>query len=183
MAIIEKCNGVDHVNPKSWNGDVSVDHVDLAVEWKDGQQQAEALLRGYFGRNEGDFVQIFAKPAHDLLRPLCDHWEFGKCYTIIPSKTTSTSSATPNPTANQLPQSPVHTSPSLSDDGTSTEEPSHGSSKRDMDFDGDAPLGMDFDDFLLDSIDGVVSEKCWALIPRVAGPNKYRRAIPSLSSS
>ncbi|KZP06970.1 hypothetical protein FIBSPDRAFT_902400 [Athelia psychrophila] len=29
----------------------------------------------------------------------------------------------------------------------------------------------------------VVAEKCFVLIPRVAGPNKYRRAFPSLSSS
>lgn len=59
--------GVDHVNPKSWPGDVCVGNVDLAAEWKQGQLQAEALLQEYFGQDEVDFVQTFSKPGHDLL--------------------------------------------------------------------------------------------------------------------
>jgi hypothetical protein len=62
--------GVDHVNPKSWNGDVCVGNVDLQVEWKQGQDTAEKMLQSFFGQDEFDFAKMFLASNCDLLWPL-----------------------------------------------------------------------------------------------------------------
>ncbi|KAH9856504.1 hypothetical protein C2E23DRAFT_713009, partial [Lenzites betulinus] len=41
--------GVDHVNPRTWSGNVRVGDVELAVEWERGQEDANRLLETYLG--------------------------------------------------------------------------------------------------------------------------------------
>ena len=64
--------GIDHVNPKSWEGDTHVGNVDLKSTWKNGQQAAERMLSQFFGKNIS-FNDLFSKPEHDLMRPLGEY--------------------------------------------------------------------------------------------------------------
>jgi hypothetical protein len=67
---LKDAKGVDHVNPKSWKGDVRVGQVELAAEWNNGQKDANNLLVEYFGPAERvDFVALWTQPGLDLLRP------------------------------------------------------------------------------------------------------------------
>ncbi|KAI1795787.1 hypothetical protein LXA43DRAFT_1090426 [Ganoderma leucocontextum] len=62
--------GVDHVNPRSWVGNVRVGDVNLAVEWAQGRHDANRLLEEYYGpAARFDFDALFRKDSHDLLRP------------------------------------------------------------------------------------------------------------------
>ena len=62
--------GVDHVNPKSWIGDVTVDNVSLQRCWQQGKVGADAFLSSVFPPNElEDSSTAFSHPNHDLLRP------------------------------------------------------------------------------------------------------------------
>jgi len=62
--------GVDHVNPKSWKGDVSVGRVSLQVCWEEGRKQAVALISSIYPEDPAlDFDALFEHPCHDLLRP------------------------------------------------------------------------------------------------------------------
>ena len=65
--------GVDHVNPRSWTGNVCVGDVDLNAEWKQGQVDAEQILQKFFGSHRVNFASVFTKPGHDLLRPLGEY--------------------------------------------------------------------------------------------------------------
>jgi hypothetical protein len=60
--------GVDHVNPKSWIGDVVVDNVSLQLCWQKGKAAANTFLSSIFPLNElEDFSHIFSLPNHNLL--------------------------------------------------------------------------------------------------------------------
>ncbi|THH13601.1 hypothetical protein EW146_g6638 [Bondarzewia mesenterica] len=62
--------GVDHVNPKSWIGDVCVGNVELAVQFTQGSKRANDILEEFFsGERRIDFEEFFSHPEHDLLRP------------------------------------------------------------------------------------------------------------------
>ena len=62
--------GVDHVNPKSWTGDVSVGRVSLQVCWEEGRNQAIDLISSIYPEDPIlDFNALFQHPHHDLLRP------------------------------------------------------------------------------------------------------------------
>ncbi|PIL27027.1 hypothetical protein GSI_10166 [Ganoderma sinense ZZ0214-1] len=62
--------GVDHVNPRSWTGNVRVRDVNLGVEWAQGSRDANHLLEQYYGPTARfDFDTVFRKAGHDLLRP------------------------------------------------------------------------------------------------------------------
>ncbi|KAG2008061.1 hypothetical protein CC2G_013532 [Coprinopsis cinerea AmutBmut pab1-1] len=65
---LENVDGVDHVNPVSWKGDVTVGNVDLPVEYECGREDAVALLKSELGVSF-DFDEAFAKENVDLLRP------------------------------------------------------------------------------------------------------------------
>ena len=41
---LRDAKGMDHVNPKSWKGDVQVGKVELAAEWIGGQYDTKDLL-------------------------------------------------------------------------------------------------------------------------------------------
>ncbi|KAJ3539797.1 hypothetical protein NMY22_g4564 [Coprinellus aureogranulatus] len=63
--------GIDHVNPRSWQGNVRVGSVALKTCWDAGRARALALLRQYLPNSFPipDISAIWKKPNHDLLRP------------------------------------------------------------------------------------------------------------------
>jgi len=62
--------GVDHLNPKSWIGDVNVGGVSLQLCWEEGRRQASSLISSlYLGNPVVDFSAVFRLANHDLLRP------------------------------------------------------------------------------------------------------------------
>ena len=62
--------GIDHLNPKSWLGDVNVNRVSLQLCWGDGRKQASSLISSlYPGDPVADFSMAFHSPSCDLLRP------------------------------------------------------------------------------------------------------------------
>ncbi|KAI0374930.1 hypothetical protein BV20DRAFT_986923 [Pilatotrama ljubarskyi] len=64
--------GVDHVNPRSWIGNVKVGDVELAAEWARGRAEANTVLEKYLGSAACvDFDAAFPDDGgRDLLRPL-----------------------------------------------------------------------------------------------------------------
>ena len=62
--------GIDHLNPKSWVGDVGVDKVLLQLCWEKERIQAAALISFvYLGDPVADLSTVLHLPNHDLLRP------------------------------------------------------------------------------------------------------------------
>ena len=62
--------GVDHLNPKSWDGDVNVNAVSLQLCWEEGRRLASSLISSvYPGDPIIDFGAVFRLADHDLLRP------------------------------------------------------------------------------------------------------------------
>lgn len=66
---LKDATGVDHVNPASWRGDVTVGKVNLAREWTAGRNDATIILKAYLGIDSIDFGALFADRTRDLLRP------------------------------------------------------------------------------------------------------------------
>ncbi|KIM35830.1 hypothetical protein M413DRAFT_36514, partial [Hebeloma cylindrosporum] len=63
--------GVDHMNPKSWVGDVCIGNVDIQQEYLLGRQVATDLLQSHFPeRRTVNFDRLFSKAGVDHLRPL-----------------------------------------------------------------------------------------------------------------
>ncbi|THH30272.1 hypothetical protein EUX98_g3939 [Antrodiella citrinella] len=69
---LKDVEGIDHVNPRSWMGDVRVGNIDIAHEWTAGQETANRILVSYFGLSASvDFDEFFdGRENCDLLRPL-----------------------------------------------------------------------------------------------------------------
>jgi hypothetical protein len=62
--------GIDHINPKSWIGNVCVGDVDIPAEYLGGRDNANALLADYFGFDGCvDWDQLFQSNEVDHLRP------------------------------------------------------------------------------------------------------------------
>lgn len=62
--------GIDHVNPKSWLGNVVVGLVNLGLEWEEARKIANQILRHFFGEEAVvDFVTLFSQEGFDFLRP------------------------------------------------------------------------------------------------------------------
>lgn len=69
--------GVDHVSPKSWVGDVTVDNVSLQLCWQKGKAGADTILSSIFPPNElKDSSCAFSHPNCDLLRPFGEYIGF-----------------------------------------------------------------------------------------------------------
>ncbi|KAF8165794.1 hypothetical protein B0H34DRAFT_649313, partial [Crassisporium funariophilum] len=69
---LAKAQGVDHVNPKSWIGDVHVKNVDSKAKYYTGRDKAKSLLRKHFGKDVGytcDFNKLFSNANLDHLCP------------------------------------------------------------------------------------------------------------------
>ena len=62
-------SGVDHVNPKSWLGNVRVGDVDIKKEYFAGRDQANQMIIGELHWSPTDFDHLFSNPDFDHLRP------------------------------------------------------------------------------------------------------------------
>ena len=66
---LQNVEGVDHTNPRSWTGDVTVNSVSLLSAWNTGRRKAQQLLQSL----KIPFQEFSALPANvDLLRPFGD---------------------------------------------------------------------------------------------------------------
>ncbi|KAF8055441.1 hypothetical protein FPV67DRAFT_1435919 [Lyophyllum atratum] len=66
--------GIDHVNPRSWIGDVHVGGVNLQTAWKAGHQDANDFLREWYPEEDAGIHQsTFNTQERDFLRPLKDY--------------------------------------------------------------------------------------------------------------
>ncbi|KZV79434.1 hypothetical protein EXIGLDRAFT_707060 [Exidia glandulosa HHB12029] len=70
---LTNCMGIDHLNPKSWTGDVCVDNVDLNAVWESGREQAVQYLTAQFGAAAATLAtrlsDSFSRPDYDVMRP------------------------------------------------------------------------------------------------------------------
>ncbi|TFK58729.1 hypothetical protein BDN72DRAFT_730422, partial [Pluteus cervinus] len=71
---LDGAHGIDHINPKSWIGDVKVGNVDLEAEYRAGRDEADRLLSNYLNDSERDFLLVdwdalFEHSNYDHLRP------------------------------------------------------------------------------------------------------------------
>jgi len=57
----------DHINPKSWKGDVKVANVSVSGCWKEGRRKAEALLDD--AKMEAPFANMESTGGFDILCP------------------------------------------------------------------------------------------------------------------
>ena len=149
--------GVDHVNPKSWVGDVSVGRVSLQACWEEGRAQAATLISSIYPEDPApDFNALFREPQHDLLRPEGRYvgvsnqvdLSLGDDISQIPN-----GPHTPTETVGLPPDLDNISDESDADDGDTNDEQDDGGSEggnEDGDSDGE---GGELEDFLPDSID------------------------------
>jgi len=57
----------DHINPRSWKGDVKVANLSLSSCWKEGRRQAEAILQG--AQMDAPFARMESEGGFDILCP------------------------------------------------------------------------------------------------------------------
>jgi hypothetical protein len=66
--------GIDHVNPRSWNGNVRVGGVNLQAAWKAGRNAANTLLHQWYPLEGAEIdSSIFQTWERDFLRPIKDY--------------------------------------------------------------------------------------------------------------
>ncbi|KAJ6609768.1 hypothetical protein B0H10DRAFT_2295284 [Mycena sp. CBHHK59/15] len=185
---------IDHVNPKSWTGNVRVGDVNLAREWEAGQIAANHILKKYFGSEaQVDFVKIFSQLDRDFLRP-AGHYvgvketaddkrsEAADGHPLLPPISTESNLMHP-PVVAQAQRDVTALSDS---DASSVEEdqPDPMATSELL----EEPLGMDLDDFLPDSIEVMDSDKPSAAAEKyleASDGRKYLRSslVASLSSN
>ncbi|KAJ6626472.1 hypothetical protein B0H10DRAFT_2185720 [Mycena sp. CBHHK59/15] len=185
---------IDHVNPKSWTGNVCIGDVNLACEWEAGQIAANHILKKYFGSEaQVDFVKIFSQPDRDFLRP-AGHYvgvketADGKCseaadgHPLLPLISTESNPMHP-PVVTQAQRDVTALSDS---DASSVEEdqPDPMATSELL----EEPLGMDLDDFLPESIEVMDSDKPSAATEKyleASDGRKYLKSslVASLSSN
>jgi hypothetical protein len=151
--------GIDHVNPKSWEGKVWVGDVNLREQWDKGRKKAEKILQDFY-KHEFNFEQEFSNPQYDLLRPRGSYvgvqatpddarseqertTPLQRVETVLEPASVLTESAVG--TENSVIQSVEHRKDT--EEGTELDK----SWYNDCDDDLDDPLGIDIEDFLPDT--------------------------------
>lgn len=121
--------------------------MDIKAEWKKGQTAAENILHKYFGKDPVNFDELFSKTDHNLLRPL------GR-YVGVKSTPDDAHSEEEHSTpliirleGNLYSGAQAGSEEPQSDANSGTDE-----SEEDI---FQNLLGMDIDDFLLDSAEGI----------------------------
>ncbi|KAH9833218.1 uncharacterized protein C8Q71DRAFT_712933, partial [Rhodofomes roseus] len=139
---LRNAQGVDHVNPASWKGDVVVGHVEVEVEWAQGRRDAIALLKEYFGEGgHVDFGALFADGVRDLLRPGPQGKYVGLRHTEDDDRTERQGDVS---TDAPLPGDP--------DAGNAADPPQSEPAAPEPEEFNDVPPGVDIDEFLPDTI-------------------------------
>ena len=65
--LLRDAMGVDHINPRSWEGSAQVGSVTLGDVWRKGQQNTDTLLWKQFDKSNINVAQLFSTPNCDLL--------------------------------------------------------------------------------------------------------------------
>jgi hypothetical protein len=65
---LKNAMGIDHVNPKSWEGKVCVGDVNLKEQWDKGRKKAEEILQKFY-KHEFNFTKEFSNSQYNLLWP------------------------------------------------------------------------------------------------------------------
>lgn len=129
--------GVDHLNPKSWTGDVNVSKVSLQLCWEEGRRRASSLVSSlYPGDPVVDFGTAFCSAECDLLRP-------GGSYVGFSAEADTS-------IEDDRPNTPATTSAGATDDPGDSDE---GEDDSNDDDDGNSGGGGDLEDLLPDSTD------------------------------
>ncbi|THH18190.1 hypothetical protein EUX98_g8999 [Antrodiella citrinella] len=150
---LKDAEGVDHVNPHSWSGDVAVGHVDISEIWKCAQDDANHVLATYFGPSATvDFETIF-KGDCDLLRPRPDgkyvgtQFDADDIYTEGPEATSVLATLYPESYGPDSPNTPL---PNDDNSDDNSDESPTATAQEDVDVDDsfdDVPEGHDLDQF------------------------------------
>lgn len=144
---VSGASGIDHLNPKSWIGDVNVDKVSLQLCWEAGREQAVALLSSiYPGDPAVDFSTIFRSADHDLLRPTGRYVGFSNEADFSIMEDPPDTETTPKLDLN-VPHPAANVASDSEDDGDSEDDRGYGD-----DVDNEAS-GRDLEDLLPDSAD------------------------------
>ncbi|KAI1781589.1 hypothetical protein LXA43DRAFT_1070016 [Ganoderma leucocontextum] len=138
--------GVDHINPKSWTGDVRVGRVDVDAEWARARSDANKFLVDTFGASAYvDFESLFAPRDHDLMRPR------GEYVGVRPH---------PDDARTELDESLPMQTAAESDSASDDEGEPSDANADDVEDDGEVdesrlrePVGVDFDEFLPNTTD------------------------------
>ncbi|KAL1726283.1 hypothetical protein EV714DRAFT_276749 [Schizophyllum commune] len=167
---VDDVEGVDHVNPRSVRGDVTVGSVELHAEWEAGRRDANALLIETLGPDTSvDFESIFRANGGDLLRPngkdyIGSSWVADDARSEEDPSLANTSegeSAPPDPSAS-----------SAIPDNSRTAEPPDNNGPGDAI--SDLPIGMEIEDFLVaDELDNAEQHRS-SLISTPAPSGKER---------
>jgi hypothetical protein len=143
--------GIDHLNPKSWRGDVSVDRVSLQLCWEEGRNQASSLISSlYPGDPMADFSITLHSADHDLLRPSGRYVGFSNeaDLSVEVDQSGTQMAVIPHP---DVPRS-IAGAPDNLEDGSDDEDDRDGGDGDRGGADGDEG-GMDLEDLLPDSAD------------------------------
>ncbi|KAJ6628497.1 hypothetical protein B0H10DRAFT_1940334 [Mycena sp. CBHHK59/15] len=139
--------GIDHVNPKSWMGNARVGDVNLAKEWKAGENDAIDLLIQYFGPSACvNFAEIFSKENCDCLRPAGEY--VGTSWTEDDERSEQEHGVPLGPAS--IPEDMDNNSIP----GAVTEQDIEGGLRDDDEYD-DPPVGLDLDDFFPETPEGL----------------------------
>ena len=156
---LKNAMGIDHVNPKSWEGKVCVGDVNLKEQWDKGRKKAEKILQDFY-KHEFNFEQEFSNSQYDLLRPRGSHVGVQAMPDDAHSEQEHTTSLQRVETVSEPPlvltESAEHTENSVIqsvEHSKDTEEQTEldKSGYNDCDDDLDDPLGIDIEDFLPDT--------------------------------
>ncbi|KAJ7362430.1 hypothetical protein DFH08DRAFT_799463 [Mycena albidolilacea] len=140
--------GIDHANPKSWIGDVRVGNVNLLICWNLGQEAANKILVKFFGPDACiNFTQIFSEDKRDLLRPDGEYVGTSFCEDDQRSEMDNENFPTPD-----IPVMPMATAVAAN---TIIPDPDDS----DNDENDETELGLDFDDFLPNTLEELDQEQ------------------------
>lgn len=186
--------GVDHVNPKTWEGNTCVGSVDLQQVWISGQERASEMVHKYLGQEISQkykFSEIFSLGSEcDLLRPSGpDQWVgYDETHIQKPPQINQPVpvSIIPNPTSfltsqttTKMPVTPPCTTP------LSNTIVEHGSGMSSDDEDGEILIEDEdtIEDYLPDTVDERGTEETHQRRPHTLSVNGRDVSIDSLVSS
>ena len=144
---LKNAMGIDHVNPKSWDGKVCVGDVNLKEQWDKGRKAAEKILKNFY-KQEFKFEQEFSSPQFDLLRPKGTYVGVQATPDDARSEQEST---TPLPRPETVSEAPVQTERTEHTEGTEDQTDPDRLGYNNSDHTFDDPLDMDIENFLADT--------------------------------
>ncbi|KZV94398.1 hypothetical protein EXIGLDRAFT_767145 [Exidia glandulosa HHB12029] len=175
--------GIDHLNPKSWVGDVSVGDVDLDAVWTSGREQAVESLTAHFGAAAASLAaklaDNFSRPGYDVMRP-----EGHYVGVTGPTTDDERSERIEAPVTAHIARAATRVVPPVAPDTTSVEpdtvNPATGSAAPAECVEDQLPEGIDFDDLFPDTLpdhDAESSEPVLSTQPVVSGALQFSKTL------